>query len=95
MFEAAEQARASQFRSTEPRAAVSDDQRLQQARERVASDPLVVDVCRAVSLMGQMEGKPDVVQRVSDLLASVRRRLSGIEMKVMGAAANAVPALAG
>jgi len=95
MFEAAEQARASQFRSTEPRAAVSDDQRLQQARERVASDPLVVDVCRAVSLMGQMEGKPDVVQRVSDLLASVRRRLSGIEMKVMGAAANTVPALAG
>ena len=63
------------------------DDRARRIQERIAANPLVQEVMRAVSLADQMEGKPEIAGRVGEVLAAVRRKLHTFEMRVMGATA--------
>lgn len=59
----------------------------QRARDRLVRDPLIVEAVRAVSLLRQMDkpeaATPEAGQQLGEVLASLRRRLSGVEMRVL------------
>ncbi len=68
----------------------ADAERNQRVRERIVGDPLVREAVALITYYLHLDKKPELLEKVVETLDVLRRRLSQIDMKVMGIRATAL-----